>query len=81
MDCPDRLRRYRCFDIPSDASHNLGKDYRRKLILQGLQLDLGETCLEIGCGIPFLSLDIAALSGAAVLMLDLRKLKALVVVV
>lgn len=76
MNCTERLRRYNCFRIPSEASHNLGKQYRKELILESLQLDLGETCVEIGCGIPLLSLDIAALSEATVLMLDLRKLNA-----
>lgn len=68
--------RYRYFDIPAQATHSLRKEFRKELLLNSLKLDAGENCLEIGCGIPKLSLDMAAISGATVLMLDLRKCKA-----
>lgn len=67
--------RYRYFQISTDATHYLPNKFRKELLLDSLQLDVGENCLEIGCGIPKLSLDMAALSGATVLMLDLRKCK------
>lgn len=69
-------QRYNHFQIPATATQPLQMKYRKKLLLEILELDVGEVCLEIGCGIPHLSLDMAALSEATVIMLDLRKLSA-----
>lgn len=62
--------RYNLFKFQTTASHSMPKQFRARL-LHRIDLRKGDHCLEIGCGVPKLSLDMAALSKVPVIMLDI----------
>lgn len=67
--------RYSKFNlVQSDGSHFLEKHYRRKLLIDMMKIGKGDCCLEIGCGIPRLALDMAGMSGALVVVTELGML-------
>lgn len=64
--------RYKLFKFQTTASHAMPLKFRKKLLTR-IKLCLGDQCLEIGCGVPKLALDMSALTQNRVLMLDIRK--------
>lgn len=68
-----KFHRHGLFRFQTHASHAM-ETQSRFHFLRNIQLREGDSCLEIGCGVPKLSLDMAAFSKVPVMMLDVGSL-------